>query len=131
MGLSGLWAVIGAALLTVFLLIFLRRDQPGLATLLSLGFSALLLISILPAAGQLLHLFGDVSSQAGVSPSYLQILFKAIAVTYLTAFAADMSRDAGEKAIAAGVELAGKVMILTLAAPVLVAITEQLLQLLR
>lgn len=122
-----LFTVIGATLLTLVAVTYFRREWPGLALVTSLAFVVLLLLAVLPGVGQLVHVLQELASRAGVGTTYLAILWKAIAIGYLTAFAAELSRDAGEKAIASGVELVGKVMILVAAIPIVVAILDRLM----
>lgn len=125
---SLLYPVIGATVLTLVIVTHLRRDGPVLAMITSLAFTVLLLLFVLPEVGQIVRLLEELSSRAGVRSGYLAVLWKAIGISYLTAFAAELSRDAGEKTIASGVELAGKVMVLITALPVVVAILDQLVE---
>jgi len=125
-----LYPVIGATLFTLVAVSVFRRDSPTLAMITSLAFTVLLLLFVLPGVGQMVRLLEELSSRAGVRSGYLAVLWKAVAISYLTAFAAELSRDAGEKTIASGVELVGKVMVLITALPVVVAILNQLVELL-
>lgn len=130
MKLTLLYPVIGATLFTLVAVSVFRRDSPTLAMITSLAFTVLLLLFVLPGVGQMVRLLEELSSRAGVRSGYLAVLWKAVAISYLTAFAAELSRDAGEKTIASGVELVGKVMVLVTALPVVVAILNQLVELL-
>lgn len=130
MKLTLLYPVIGATLFTLVAVSVFRRDSPTLAMITSLAFTVLLLLFVLPGVGQMVRLLEELSSRAGVRSGYLAVLWKAVAISYLTAFAAELSRDAGEKTIASGVELVGKVMVLITALPVVVAILNQLVELL-
>ena len=130
MKLTLLYPVIGATLFTLVAVSVFRRDSPTLAMITSLAFTVLLLLFVLPGVGQMVRLLEELSSRAGVRSGYLAVLSKAVAISYLTAFAAELSRDAGEKTIASGVELVGKVMVLITALPVVVAILNQLVELL-
>jgi len=125
-----LYPVIGATLFTLVAVSVFRRDSPTLAMITSLAFTVLLLLFVLPGVGQMVRLLEELSSRAGVRSGYLAVLWKAVAISYLTAFAAELSRDAGEKTIASGVELVGKVMVLITALPEVVAILNQLVELL-
>ena len=130
MKLTLLYPVIGATLFTLVAVSVFRRDSPTLAMITSLAFTVLLLLFVLPGVGQMVRLLEELSSRAGVRSGYLAVLWKAVAISYLTAFAAELSRDAGEKTIASGVELVGKVMVLITALPEVVAILNQLVELL-
>ena len=56
---------------------------------------------------------------------------KSLAVCYITQMASDSCADAGEKSIAAKIELAGKFAIVLLALPVFDRLTEVIKQLLQ
>jgi len=51
-------------------------------------------------------------------------------VAYLAGFGAQICRDAGESSLGIKLELAGKIIILFLAVPIMVAIMEMILRLL-
>ena len=57
------------------------------------------------------------SGRWGISGEYGVILLKTLGVCFLTQLSADSCRDAGEGALAAKVELAGKLFIVILALP--------------
>ena len=72
-----------------------------------------ILQAMIPALQQITSLLGV----AGISGEYSGILLRTLGVTFLTQFAADACKDAGEGALASKVELAGRVSILVLALP--------------
>ena len=47
------------------------------------------------------------------------MLFKALGICYLTQFAADSCRDAGESALAVKAEIAGRIAVLLISLPLL------------
>ena len=50
-----------------------------------------------------------------------------IGVAYLAEFGAQVCRDAGENSIAAKIEFAGKIIILIMAVPILMAVLESII----
>ena len=58
---------------------------------------------------------------------YFSIVLKVIGIAYLTQFGSQLCADAGESAIAAKIELAGKVLMMTAAAPVLTGLLEMVM----
>ena len=59
---------------------------------------------------------------------YLGLLLKALGVSLTTSFASDLCRDAGETAIANGVELLGKCEILALSIPLIKKLSVMVMQ---
>ena len=52
------------------------------------------------------------------------LVLKVIGIAYLTQFGAQLCADAGEGTVAAKIELAGKILMMTAAAPVLIGLLE-------
>lgn len=77
----------------------------------------------------ILAVFRELANKAEVNLIYVTTIFKVVGIAYLTEFSAEICRDAGSSAIAAKIELAGKIIIITLAIPILVSILEAILQL--
>jgi stage III sporulation protein AD len=61
---------------------------------------------------------------------YITTILKVIGIAYLADFGAQLCKDAGESAIAAKIELGGKILILLLAIPILTALMELILKIL-
>ncbi len=57
---------------------------------------------------------------------YLAILLKAVGITYICEFSADICRDAGYQAVAGQIEVLGKLTVLFAGLPVLFAVIEQI-----
>ena len=77
--------------------------------------------------GNLLALLRETAEQAGVGEGYFSVVLKVIGIAYLTQFGAQLCADAGEGAIASKIELAGKVVMMTVAAPVLTGLLEMVM----
>ncbi len=122
--------VVGLALVAVTLLAVIRPQRPELAVLLSLAAGAALLALVLARVGAVLDLLRQVALKANVNFQYLTLVLKIIGVAYLAELGAQVARDAGEGAVAAKVELAGKVIILALAVPIFAAVMELMLKML-
>jgi stage III sporulation protein AD len=114
--------LVGFGLVAVVCAVVLRPLRPELAVLLSLAAGALIFIWILPRIAAVLGLLEQLARQGGVAPVYLTAVLRIIGVAYVAEFGAQVARDAGEGAIAAKVELGGKVLILVLALPIVLGI---------
>lgn len=60
----------------------------------------------------------DIYDELSNGKGYFPIIIKVLAVAYITEFAVALCQDAGEKAIASKLELAGKIAIFICAIPV-------------
>lgn len=122
--------IAGIGLVTSVLLVFLRREAPPIGVQAAMAFAVLALLLLTRPLGDVFEAFRQLAEGAQVRPVYLHLVLRAIGIAYLTAIGASLCRDAGEEAIGAVVELAGKVFILLLALPVIAAILDALLRLL-
>lgn len=122
--------IVGLAIAATVLLIVLRQSRPEMALLLSILVGAMIFISALPKIGLVVSTMSSIASRAEVGSLHLGILLKIVGVAYISEFGAQICRDANESAIASKVELAGKIIILVLAIPVVLVILDTVLKLL-
>ncbi|GAV11026.1 stage III sporulation protein AD [Paenibacillus sp. NAIST15-1] len=72
----------------------------------------------------------DLADRSGIQPIYLKTILKMIGIAYIAEFGAQIVRDAGQDGIASKIELAGKVLIMVLAIPIISVIIETVMKLL-
>lgn len=103
--------------LAAFLAVILRQQRPeqamAVALIAGIGVLALVIVRVTPVIDSLQELLGA----ANMPSEYGQILFKALGICLITQLASDACKDAGEAALAAKADLAGKVTLLVLALP--------------
>ncbi|MDI3317448.1 MAG: stage III sporulation protein AD [Bacillota bacterium] len=125
-----LFQVVGIGVTVVVLLGVLRHQQSAVATLLSLGAGILLLLVVLPYLGQVVGLISELAARSQVNLAFVGVLLRVIAIAYLVQLTADVARDAGESAVASRIELAGQILVLVLAVPILRSVVQAVLGLL-
>lgn len=116
--------IIGVGLVTAVLSLLVRQHRPELALALPMLGSAALFLLLAPRIQEVLELFRELARQAGIEYGYFRLVVKIIGVAYLGQFAAELCRDAGESSLASKLELAGKVLILTLSLPIIRQLME-------
>ncbi|ADU51294.1 stage III sporulation protein AD [Thermaerobacter marianensis DSM 12885] len=122
--------VVGIALVASVLLVLLRQARPEWAVLLSVVTAVAVFLLLVDDIAAIVRILEQVADRANLDTRYTATLLKIVGVAYLAEFGAQLCRDAGESALAAKVELAGKVVILLLAVPILMAVLELLVGLL-
>lgn len=65
-----------------------------------------------------------IKSYLTVDSEYISILLKIIGITYIAEFASNLCKDAGYGAIANQIELAGKLCIMGISMPILLALLD-------
>lgn len=112
------------ALMAVTLILAIRDYKPDIAMLLALGTGVFLLLASVNRLKAVVDAVQDFSRAAGMDDSFMGILFRITGIAYVTEFTAEVCRDAGANSVASKLELAGKIIILTMALPIMAALLE-------
>lgn len=116
--------IAGIVICTAVTAAMLRRYHQEYAILLSIAAGIVILLDIFSHVAPAMEQIHTLLSASGVSSDYALILIKTLGVSFLAQFAADSCRDAGENALAAKMELAGKISIVVLSLPLFEKIAE-------
>jgi len=111
--------VIGVAFITTFAVMVLRTSKPELAAVVSIAGGIIVLLMFVDSLSQIIDNFTAIVQKTGIKSQIFSALLKIIGIGYLTEFAAGICADAGNNSMAAKVVMAGKVMILVLAIPII------------
>lgn len=122
--------IIGIGLLSTVLILVLKEQKPIFAFLLTTACGILIFLFLIGKIGVVLETLERVAESAGLEMIYLKTIFKIIGISYIAEFGAQIVRDAGQESIASKIELAGKVLIMVLAVPIISIIIETVMQLL-
>ena len=123
--------ILGLSLIVLVIYFILQEQKNPVALLLVLAFSLIIFLVVVRQVALIFATLQTISMAAGVNSIYLKTVMKILGIAYLTALVAQLCRDGGSSALALKIELAAKIAILTLALPILLAIIESILQLLR
>lgn len=123
--------VLTVCVVATVLIVMLRSQRPEIAIWLSIITAVIVFASMLGHISFLVRALTDLASRTKAGNVYFVTVLKVIGVAYLASFGAEVCRDAGEGAIATKLEFAGKVIILVMALPVLVAVLETIIRFLR
>jgi stage III sporulation protein AD len=123
--------LVGVGLVAATAVVLLNHWQSrSVALVVRLGAVALILAALLPSLAEVVGALNRLTAVGGIRQLYLGVLLKVLGIAYLTTIGAALIQDMGEQALAGKVELAGKLLILVLAVPVLTAILQLLLRML-
>ncbi|KAB7708803.1 stage III sporulation protein AD [Bacillus aerolatus] len=122
--------VTAVVLVTVFLALLLQEQQPIFAFLLVMFVGSGLFLFLADRIADIILMIKKLAARAEVEIVYVETILKIIGVSYIAEFAAQITKDAGQEALAAKMELAGKVIILSMAVPILTLLIETILTML-
>jgi len=114
--------IVGIGLVSTVILLILRRQKPEIAVLAGTAAGAVIFMIIAAKLSAVADLLEEYAARADISPMYFT------AVAYIAEFGAEICRDAGEGAIAAKIEMAGKVIIIALAVPIITSLLDLVLK---
>lgn len=115
----GIIGVIGAVLA-----VQLKNGKAEYGVYAGMAVSILLFSFIIDRLGIFVSTIRELSSYIDADADYLATMLKMIGITYIAEFSSGICKDAGYQAIAGQIEIFGKLTILALGMPVLLALLE-------
>ena len=123
------WQIAGFAVCAAALALVMRRVRPEAAPVLIIAAGVLTALMALPQLAKIVDGVRGLAVSGGVQDAYMTPLLKVAGISLLMDFAAQTCRDAGEDGLALKVELAGRVMLIALALPVMEVLLSHILSL--
>ncbi|MCD7716140.1 MAG: stage III sporulation protein AD [Lachnospiraceae bacterium] len=108
----------------VLLALFLKEAHAPFSALVSLAACLLIVFYSVSRLSSVFELLDTLSGYVSAQKSYYKILLKIIGITYVADFSANLCRDAGYSAIAGQIEIFGKISILAVSSPIILALME-------
>ncbi|MEB1806551.1 MAG: stage III sporulation protein AD [Bacillaceae bacterium] len=121
--------IVGLGLITTFLALVVKEQKPIFAFLLTVFVGILIFLFIIDEIVKVVTMLENIAKNANINMIYVQTILKIIGIAYIAEFGAQIAKDAGQAAIASKIELAGKILILVMAIPILTSIIEMIISL--
>lgn len=115
------------ALIALFFIILIQQSRKDLAVMISLFVGVSIFIFIFGKFNAIILFLQEIALKANINTVYLNIVLKILAISYISSFCSEICKDAGSNNIASKVEFGGKVLILFLAVPILMAVLQSIL----
>lgn len=103
---------------------FFKGNKDEYSIYISLATSSLVFYLGFSKLEIILNTIDKLQSYISVNKSYMTILLKIIGITYVTEFSANICKDFGYNSISNQVELVGKLTILAISMPILLALLD-------
>ena len=117
-------ALIG--LFAVVIAVIFRKGKEEYSLYISVAACVLILILGISKLEVILDAIDQLQDYIKLNRSYIGILIKIIGITYVTEIAASLCKDSGYHAVGEQIELVGKLTILAISMPIMLAILETL-----
>ena len=111
-------------IITIMVAMAMKQGKAEFATFVSFTGSILIAWIAIQILDDITTGFERLERLLSVDVEYIALLAKMIGVTYISEFASSLCRDAGYSAVAGQIELVGKLTILTIGMPIVLALFE-------
>lgn len=120
----GFFKIICGVIVGVLVAIKLKSLNSPLWIYLSLALSLFVVFYITDRLTFVLDFLDSVMGQIGLESGYFEVLIKIIGISYLCEFTSNICREAGFIAVASQIEIGGKLTMMIMSMPILMAIVE-------
>ena len=115
-------AIIGV--ITVLIALQFRNQKPEYGIVVSISGCLIIMGFVLNKLSGILRSVKQIQSYIGMNEEYYFILIKIIGITYLAEFASDICKETGHLSVGSFIELAGKLSIMALSMPIILALLD-------
>lgn len=119
--------IVGLGLIATFLSLIVKEQKPTFAFMIVVFSGCVIFLYLIDQIYDIIRMIEKIAVNANVNMVYVETILKIIGIAYIAEFGAQLTKDAGQGAIASKIELAGKILILVMAVPILTVIIETIL----
>lgn len=120
--------VVAFAFITLFVVLVFKNKRDDLIVHISIVAGVVIFLFMIDKITSVLQLLQELALKANIDFIYLNIVFKILGIAYLASFCAEICKDAGQGSLASKVEFAGKILILVMAIPILMAVLQSIIK---
>ncbi|WP_268753069.1 stage III sporulation protein AD [Bacillus alveayuensis] len=121
--------IVSLGMIATFLALIVEEQKPTFAVLLVVFVGCVIFLLLMDRITGIIRMIETVAQNASVNLMYVETILKIIGIAYIAEFGAQIAKDAGQGAIASKIELSGKILILTLAIPIISVIIQTIIAL--
>ena len=112
------------AVIAICAVLVLKSYRPELAMQVSITAGIIILTYGMSTVESIADIANSIMTQYGMEPEGMKSVSKMIGIAYIAQFSADTCRDCGESSLGGKVELAGRIMMLTAAIPLVISTVQ-------
>lgn len=122
--------IIGIGFISLILIIIIKQYRPEFAVYISIITGIIIFFMIMDKFYGIINLLQSISEKTAINNKFLGLLLKITGIAFLTEFAVSICKDSGESAIASKIEIASKIIIITMSIPIITSLLDLLLKIL-
>lgn len=119
--------IVVIGIISSILALTLKKQNPEISIIISIAAGILIFMMVIPKLQAVINMLISISNNMKLDKMYISIVMKIIGIAYIAEFGVQICKDAGESSIASKIELVGKVLIMVVSAPILIALMELVL----
>jgi len=120
--------IVAFAFTALFIVLIFRGRRDDIAVQISIAVGIIIFLFMIGKIAAVLQFLQQLANKANIDFIYLTTVFKILGIAYLASFCSEICKDAGENSIGTKVDFAGKIFILVLAIPILMAVLQSILK---
>lgn len=120
--------VVAFAFVALFIVLVFKDKRDDIAVYISIVSGVMIFLFMVTKITAILQFIQQLAAKANINFIYLTTVLKILAIAYLASFCSEICKDAGQGNLGAKVEFAGKILILVLAIPILMAVLQSILK---
>lgn len=115
----GIIGIAGSLMAIIF-----QQNHREYSVIIGISVGIIIFASIMSKVDVIVSAIHQIESYMNMDVEYIEVILKMLGITYIAEFASDVCKDCGYGNVATQIELFGKVSILALSMPVLLALLE-------
>jgi stage III sporulation protein AD len=120
--------IVSFAFIALFIVQIFKDRRSDIAVQISIVAGVVIFLFMLTKITAVMQFLQQLAVKANIDFVYLNTVLKILGIAYLASFCSEICRDAGESSLASKVEFSGKILILVLAIPILMAVLQSILK---
>lgn len=125
-----IFRIIGVGLATAITALIVKQVKPEISIIVGVAGGVIMLLMLVDSVTSILSVFNALTQKSGLSTGVFSAVLKIIGIGYITEFSANLCVDAGSSSIANKILLAGKILILVAALPIITNLIDIISELL-
>lgn len=121
--------VVFFAIFATILLVVLKEQKKEFALIISIIAGVLILIFSINKINPIIDMLYLLTNKSGIDSEFLVVILKVTAMTYLVEFGKNICVDAGASAIGTKLEIAGKILIVSISLPIFSSLISLIVEL--